>query len=72
MKSKSEPLDSFITKYVFEEKKGKGGFGKAFVVYDKEKQKEFIAKFIFIEEEEKDDQDIIKKKMIYLKEKLKY
>ena len=64
MKSKSGPLqlDSFIKRYVFEEKKGEGGFGKAFVVYDKEKQKECIAKFILIKDEEKDDKIKIKKK----------
>ena len=64
MKSKSGPLelDSFIKRYVFEEKKGQGGFGKAFVVYDKEKQKECIAKFILIKDKEKNNKIKIKEK----------
>ena len=64
MKSKSGPLqlDSFIKRYVFEEKKGEGGFGKAFVVYDKEKQKECIAKFILIKDKEKNNKILIEEK----------
>ena len=64
MKSKSGPLelDSFIKRYVFEEKKGQGGFGKAFVVYDKEKQKECIAKFILIKDKEKNNKILIEEK----------
>ena len=44
MKPKSGPILSFNEKYIFEEKKGEGGFGKAFLIRDRETQKEYIAK----------------------------
>ena len=31
-----------------EEKEGEGGFGRAFVIYDRETKKEYISKFIII------------------------
>ena len=45
MKLKSGPiLLSFDKKYKVSEKKGEGGYGKAYVIKDRETQEEFIAK----------------------------
>ena len=45
MKPKSGPiLLSFDKKYKVSEKKGEGGYGKAYVIKDRETQEEFIAK----------------------------
>ena len=44
MKPKSGPILSFDKKYMFQEKKGEGGFGKAYVIMDRETHEEFIAK----------------------------
>ena len=71
MKSKSEPSDSFIIKYDFIEKKGEGGFGKAFVVYDNVKKKEYISKFILIKEKYKHNKEIIKEKNDLFKREIK-
>ena len=47
---------------MFKEKKGEGGFGRAFVIYDRETKKEFISKFIIIEEDKKNDKESIRHK----------
>lgn len=65
MKSKSTPLshsDSFILKYNFKVKKGEGGFGKAFLISDKEDKNEYILKYILIKKKYQNDIDYIKEK----------
>ena len=44
MKPKSGPISPFDKKYKFTEKKGQGGYGKAYVIKDRETKEEFIAK----------------------------
>ena len=60
MKSKSGDNLSFNEKYIIKEKKGKGGFGKAYVICNRENQEEFVAKCNIKPEDEESFKEEIK------------